>query len=139
MRVVPFRAEHLRAIAQQGTDSDWFAPEQLARLEGLRSYTGLVGDEVVGCAGVVEQWPGRFVAWAYFSPRAKRYWKSIHKAVKAFLFSLPARRIEMDVRYGFKDGLRWAVRLGFLVEAPRRVAYFADGSDAVTLALVKEG
>lgn len=139
MKIVRFKAEHLASIQRTGTGAEWLSPGDVKRLEGTRAFTGLVGDKVVGCGGAVELWPGRFAVWAYFATDARRYWKSVHKAVRAFLFSLPARRIEADVAFGFEAGLRWAKRLGFVVECPRRAGYFADGGDAVSLALVKGG
>lgn len=137
MRLVPFKAEHLAAIRREGSESDWVTVGQAKHLEGVGAFTGLADGEVVFCAGVVELWKGRFLAWSYIGERAPRYWKSIHKTVKVFLQELPARRVELHVRAGFYGGRRWAERLGFEVECERLRAFFPDGSDAVAYVMVK--
>ncbi len=132
MNIVLFRAEHAKQLTGEDISPD------LDRLEGRKSYTVMVDGRPVFCGGVVEHWPGRCVVWALVGAQTHRHWKSVHTAVRNFLKALDARRIEADVRFDFPAGHRWAERLGFKVDAPRKRSFFPDGSDAVGYALVKE-
>ncbi|MES2348490.1 MAG: hypothetical protein V4641_13085 [Pseudomonadota bacterium] len=139
MNIVAFCKEHLSMMGTQNGQSGILSAQDDERARGLEqalSFTGMVGDTVLVCAGVLEMWPGRYVAWAYVAPQAKRYWKSVHKAVKKFLVDLNARRVEMHVDCDFKAAHDWALRLGFKMECERMEKFLPDGRDAALYARV---
>jgi hypothetical protein len=140
MIVVPFRAEHLARLGEQ-EEQAWalplLTPERAKSLESTKAFTGMVDDEVLICAGVIRVWEGRYLAWAYPGPRARRRWKSIHRRVKEFLRDLDARRIEANVDCDFAAARRWAEALGFKVEVERMRRFLPNGADATLYAIVK--
>ena len=139
MIIVPFKATHIETMKRSDSLGMRYLELPDARcLEGKLSFTGMVGDVAVMCAGALEVWPGRYIAWAYVSPDACHYWKSLHKAVKRFLSDLNAQRIEAEVDSDFEAGRRWIERLGFRCEAPRMARFFPDGRDASLYAITKD-
>lgn len=118
MEFVPFELEHLEQIG--------LAPQLLAlsssamRVPEL-SYSGRVGELIVGAAGIVPQWTGRAIAWAAFSPFKRREWPVVTRKVESVLAIAHARgyrRIEAYVAGGFPAAHRWIRRLGFELETP---------------------
>lgn len=133
----PFLPEHLARIDLPPDVAAALAPAgpaDLARLvvPGL-SWTGFVGDNPVGAAGVYELWSGRAMAWALFGRIPRRAWPSITVFVNEVLAHAHVAgyaRIEASVAADFKAGLRWAERLGFALETPAPARKFGpDGSD----------
>jgi hypothetical protein len=95
------------------------------------AWTGLVAGEVVGCAGILPQWPGRAYAWALLGGIAPAEWVRVTALVRrtcARAHQLGHRRIETGVRSGFLHGLRWAEACGFEMEGLMR-SWGPDGSD----------
>lgn len=136
MKVVPFRAEHLGGI--EGAEQ-LLGAEQARALERCSSWTALAGEEVLGCAGVVKIWSGRYVAWSYLSPqRSGRYMRQITRAVRAFIEELDARRIELSVVADFEAGHRWAKMLGFTLETPAMPGFGPNGETHAMYVKVKE-
>lgn len=141
MNIVPFKAEHLMAVELQDSQSylsNWVSPEQAAALESTAwAYTGMLDDNIAGCAGVLPMWQGRGVAWAYISRFAERnHFISVHKSVSRFLEACYLQRIEMTVDCDFPQGHRWAEMLGFTKEAECMKAYRPDGGDCSLYARV---
>jgi hypothetical protein len=139
-RVVPFRAEHLLRIEVQKEQS-WalaeFTPELAQQLEETLAFTAMAGETVLNCAGLIKEWEGRYTAWAYISPQAKHYWKSIHRGVKEFLRTVDVRRIEANVDCDFLAAQRWAEKLGFVLEGRMR-KFLPNGADAFSYVLVRQ-
>jgi RimJ/RimL family protein N-acetyltransferase len=127
MTVVPFLGEHMAQVGQALA----LTPGQIAALErGELSWTALddAGD-VIGCAGVVKVWQGRYAAWAALSPeRSGSHMRALTKAACAFFETLGAGRVELSVREGFEPGHRWADMLGFTLETAAMPRYGADGA-----------
>lgn len=140
MDVVPFRREHLREMViqqrHQGMEK-YLTPEMYDLMEGTHSFTGVVGDEVLACAGVFEMVSGRALAWAYLSDNVGRRMLHVTRAVSRYLELSPYRRIEMDVDCDFEAAHRWAKLLGFELEAERRRFYTPDGRDCALYARIK--
>tara|TARA_R110000803_G_scaffold14586_3_gene40481 strand:+ start:6595 stop:7023 length:429 start_codon:yes stop_codon:yes gene_type:complete len=141
MNVIPFKAEHLFGVDLQDSQaylSNWVSHEQAAALEGTAwAYTGVIGNSIAGCAGVLPMWQGRGVAWAYISKiAARQHFISVHKSVSRFLEACYIQRIEMTVDCDFEQGHRWAEMLGFTMEAERMRAYRPDGGDCALYARV---
>jgi hypothetical protein len=131
MDVRKFHVEHLQRMRLQPAQQH-LAPrlndETLEFLAGLEAYTVMVEDEPIACAGLMEIWPGRAMAWSYLSATAGAHMLGVTRAVRAFLDLKAPRRTELYVDAGFEAGRRWAELLGFRCETPEPMAYFeADG------------
>lgn len=143
MKIVPFKAEHLRQLRIQNAQlkcMTWMPADQADTIESLsaiEAYTAMDGDRVIGCAGVLELWKGRAAAWAFLADGMGRQFVTLHRAVKRFLDVADYGRIEAEVALDFEEGHRWAHMLGFELENPRMRKYFPDGSDAALYVKVK--
>ena len=141
MIVVPFQPAHFSALQAQPSQA-WmmgvFTPAQVAALALCPSFTGLHEGEVVGCAGTIPFWSGRVMAWAMLSARAGGHMVAVHRAVKRFLETCDARRIEATVDIDFEPGHRWMGALGFTLEAPRMDGYRPDGRACSIYAKVRQ-
>ena len=141
MEVVKLEAIHvewlLKQKSTQGFGTFW-TEAHTKRLEKDRyAYTGIEGDRILFCAGVVEYWPERGEAWAIFGQNQRKDFLKIHNAVKRFLNICPLKRIEATVDFDFEAGHRWVELLGFKLEAERMRSYRMDGGDASLYARVQ--
>lgn len=124
MKIVPFEPAHLRAVLPQaarnsvGSVFEAIDAAQLAVPE--MSFSALDGDQVLGCAGIVQLWPGVGQAWAVLSERAlaqpvtltRTAWRELDRAARRSGFA----RIQATVADGHGAGARWLAFLGFEVE-----------------------
>lgn len=136
--VVPFKFEHIVALGE-ASGQMLMPPTEAVLLERHPSFSGLTPDgQVVGCAGVVKIWKGRWQAWAHVSkPLAKQYLYEIIKETRKFLSNLGPGRVEAAVLYGNQDHIRFAKTCGFnRVEAEHMAKYLPDGSAATLVARV---
>lgn len=133
MEIVPFKAEHIFALrlqAQQAHHHGVLNHEYAHALEACGgSYTAIVNGRPVACAGIVEQWAHRGLAWALIGEDAGRHFVAITKAVRRMLDIAHFHRIEMQVNCEFPQAIRWAQMLGFEVESKMRL-FTPDGRDA---------
>ena len=140
MRVVKFRPDHMARLrlqpSQEGFSQYLTDLEYGKALDNDWSFTAMDGDLIIGCAGVVEVWEGRAVAWSLLSADSGRHFFGIHRAVDGFLKAAPWRRIEATVDVGFDAGGRWIRMLGFEHEGRLR-GYTPDGRDQELFARVK--
>lgn len=133
MTIVPFEPWHLLQIDVQ--------PAQRINDETLRDennakelaaagpcFTALLAGAPVAIGGIVGRGPGRAVGWAVISPRALTQFRSIHRAVKAFIDLHNFRRLEIMVDPRHAGAVRWAQHLGFEREGTCR-SYAPDGRD----------
>ncbi|MGH8743487.1 MAG: hypothetical protein ACREUY_04335 [Burkholderiales bacterium] len=128
--IVPFEPWHLEWLTAT-TEQAWLArtPAYGASLKAAGPcFSAFAGMRVIACAGVTPCWAGRAKAWSMVSDDLGRYVMGVHRAVKRFLDSYPARRIECDVDPRSDVAVRWAVRLGFEYEGTQR-AYTPSGDD----------
>ena len=132
MQITRLRKEHLETLVLQ--DAQAYLGDDIVQagyaemlLSGM-AFTGMVDGEVIGCAGCIEQWDNRAVAWALISKDAGRHMVSAHRAVDGFLKQAPWRRIETTVDSSFSAGHRWMRMLGFSHEG-RMIAYGPAGQD----------
>lgn len=140
MKIVPYKAEHMRALKLQSAQLacvGWAPADHAEMLEQFTAYTALDGDEVLICAGVIEMWKGRGAAWAFIAENLGARMVAVHRAVRNYFDLLDFRRIEAEVLLDFPQGHRWVRMLGFELECPRMRSYFPDGSDAALYAKVK--
>lgn len=82
------------------------------------SWTGWVGEHVVGCAGFVPIWQGRAYVWALLTKRAGPHMTQITHFVRARIAEQPTRRIEATTLHSFEAGHRWLKALRFRRETP---------------------
>jgi hypothetical protein len=133
MRIVPYRAEHLAALVLQPAQA-WLVPivteEYRAALERAGpAFTALAAGRVLGCAGIVEHWPGRGVAWAMLAADIGPRFVAVHRAARHYLEHAAPRRLEIVVARDFAAGRRWALLLGFERETPDGMrGYGPDGA-----------
>lgn len=141
MNIVPFAPEHLRALVLQDAQA-WMGPmlqhdygESLRR--GGPCFTAMDGDEIIACAGVIQIWENRELAWALISARSGPYFTRIYRAIKRFLDMHNVRRIEATVDSNFAAGHRLMKMLNFEREGTMR-AYLMDGRDCDLYARVRQ-
>lgn len=101
-------------------------------------YAGLVGTEVIVCAGITTYWAGRGEAWAFLDKElSSKYMRRIHKIIKDYLRTTTFTRIEAVVYPDFEPGHRWAEMLGFTMDAELLEKYTPQGRDVTLYSLVK--
>jgi len=143
MNIVAFKAIHLQWLelqqAQAYLSADFAQPEQARLIEQAgNSFTAMVGGKVIACAGTVEIWTGRAVAWALISKDAGRNMVGLHKAVAGYFSAAKYKRIEAWVDEGFEPGMRWLKLLGFTLETPLPMRGFRpDGGSCFLFSKVK--
>ncbi len=102
----------------------------------FEAFTGLDGDEVLGCAGLIPQGNHRALLWALVGNVGPRRFVAVHKAVLHFLSMCSHARLETWVDDGFEQGIRWAGMLGFVPEGLMK-KHRPDGGDAWLYARVQ--
>lgn len=140
MDIRPFHMEHLKALKLQPSQAQLaprLGPDVLEFLGGLDAYTAFAPDgEPLACAGLMELWPGRAMAWSFISGNAGRHMLGVTRAVRQFLDLKAPRRTELYVDAGFEAGYRWAGLLGFEREGYLK-SFDADGRDQVLFARIR--
>lgn len=140
MRVVDYKPEHLLMVTPQASQQrmrDAITPEH-ARLLAEHPAQSLVdGPYVLMCGGLVDYWNGRALAWSVLDALAAQHMLAATRAALAFFDTYAPKRVEMAVDVDYAAGHRWAMMLGFELEAPRMRAYHVDGSDASLYARVR--
>jgi hypothetical protein len=140
MIVAPFQYEDMHLLTLQPAQSylsGWVSEIEGRALEEHPSYTGWHEGVPIVSAGIIPQWQGRAIAWAFLAEVPKPVMIAVHRAVRDFLDGCYIQRIETSVRCDFPEGHRWATMLGFKMEAECMRAYGADGSDAALYARVR--
>lgn len=123
IRFTPFHPKHLRFLRVQNAQTGEalaVSPEAVDGLRDTLAFSGFVHERCVGCAGLIDVWPGRAQAWALLSSECRPHLLPITRYVLRVLAAHPARRIEATVTADFIPGCRWLERLGFVQEAELR-------------------
>ena len=129
MRSVPFCKWHLNWL-------DGVEPGPLLATAADEMARGvartIVNDDgaPVMCGGILQQWPGRHMAWALFDAHADKHVFGIVRIAREF-FDEVQGRIEFTVRCDFDAGHRFAKALYFEVETPLLRCYGPEGEDHV--------
>lgn len=142
MIITPFKPEHLAQIdlqAEQTLAKEHLQNEDYAKsLAGQESWTLLIGDRVVACAGFINVWSNRYQAWAVISATiGAAGMLTLSKAVLRGL-ALKTGRVEAYVAEEFTAGHRWAELMGFKLETPEPMrGWFPEGGGAFLYARIK--
>ena len=116
--------------SNQATDAQLLA-------DASDAYTLLHDGRVIACAGVMELWQGRGMAWALLADNIGQAMIAVHRIVYRFLWKeCTIRRVEAYVDQGFAAGHRWVHDLGFQREGMMR-AFAQHGGDMVMWARVR--
>lgn len=133
MQIIPFQPDHLARLEVQPDQAEAVgAMSQQGYGQFLAdagpAFTGVDGDRIVICAGLVPLWPGRSSLWALLSVHAAKFMLAIHRATLRFLATRTDRRIEATCATGFKEAHRWLEMLGFTREGTLR-GFTPEGFD----------
>lgn len=135
MLIVPFKQEHLDALALQESQA-WVRsmfPSKEYRVAIQKAgpcFTGIHDGKVLCCAGLAHVWEGRAQAWALMSCFAGMNFIGIFRGIKRFLDMQHYRRLEAVVDVGFEPGHRLMKMLGFKAEGVLS-AYLPNGADCM--------
>ena len=144
MKIIPFMPEHLQQMdiqdAQTLFEAEMNSGEYAASLSAHGGWTGMRGDEVVACAGLIPIWKGRFGAWSVISRSiGPDGMLSLTRAIRRGLAMQPGR-VEIIVAEGFEEGHRWARMHGFTLDTPVVMqGFFPDGSGAFQYSRISHG
>jgi hypothetical protein len=131
VNLVPFKFEHIVQLGDAAGQM-LMPPTEAVLLEREKSLTALTPDgRVIGCAGVVKIWKGRWMAWAHLSSElGALYLTDVVRAVRKFLDDLGPGRVEASVLYGEERFAKFAKACGFTkLETPEPMEkYFPDGA-----------
>lgn len=142
LRFVPFDPEHFRYLALQGAQFDqagFTASPAYAEMLRTRGFalTALYETadpaeaRVAGCAGVLHQWRGRALAWAFIGSTRPSEWTAIARRMASGLAAAERGgvwRIEAHADAGFRPAQRLLEVLGFEREGLER-AFSPTGRD----------
>lgn len=128
MNIIPFEPAHVGMMRIQPGQCPDVDPSTMAADFGT-AWTAMVEGRPIGCAGLLQMWPGRAYAWALLAEDAGPHMLALTRAIRFRLAESGFRRIEMAVDAEFLPGVRWAVMLGFELEARAR-KYMPNGRDA---------
>lgn len=141
MEIVPFEAKHLWDLELQDAQEHFyskFSPGYGTALETAGGgYTALVGGRPIACAGIVEQWQGRGLAWALLAQDSGPHFVGIVRGMRRALGLADYRRIEAQVDAEFVEGIRLAEMLGFTVES-KMAAFTPEGRDAFMFVRIRK-
>lgn len=133
--LVPFKAEHLTAMVNR--DSSQREPWALAmeKQQSGPAMTGMLGDMVLGCAGLILPWPGVGLAWMVLSEEIGPHGLWMTKMVRHFLDDMircqSLHRLEAVVLSENERNQQWIERLGFTRENGCARAYTQDRRDVI--------
>lgn len=143
MEVRRFLPTDLMLIAlqprQRSVQAEAVTPEYAAALAAHGPcFTAYDGERIVGCIGLVEQWPGCARAYAFLSQDAGPYMVGLTWRIRDWLRANPIRRIEATVESTFDAGHRWVKRLGFKYEG-HMTAYWNERDADLYARILMEG
>lgn len=133
VQFIPFQARHLLELDIQPAQYEWAArvlrPGYADNLESAGpAWTGVLDGKVVGCAGIMPQWEGYAIVWAYFGMLPPRHWPRVVRFIRKTLDAAGTRRLEANVVVGHGAACRLVNLLGFEIEGARK-AFSPDGND----------
>lgn len=140
-RIIPFRAEHLVAFQNRDTPVREELMLAIQKERGGPAYTGVAGEVILGCAGVIILWSGVGAAWMVLSDTAALYriWltRTVRRAMADVMRAYGLHRLEALVIADSERNQKWIEALGFRPEGGTAHAYTQDRQDAVRYELVR--
>jgi len=131
LTLVSFQRAHLGAFRPQGAQLC-----EAAFADGAvfgDAWTAMVGDQVLGCGGLIPHGRERAYAWALLADDAGARMLALTRAVRGHLAGASFARIEMAVDVSFAAGARWAELLGFERETLRPLRHYLPGGRSAWL------
>lgn len=141
----PFEPEHammlpVRDIEKGMKNNEDFAKWAEENNTPGTSYSGFVGDTLLGCGGIKILWHGVGEAWVIFSPDVINHKIAVYRIVTEYLEKLiqdnNLYRVQAHVGCNFGAAINFVKNLGFEVEGKMR-KFYPDGTDAFICALVR--
>lgn len=133
--LVPYKAEHAMAFIDRDgwTELNW---RSAFDKEKYPAYTGMYGEEILGCAGIMMPWPGMGIAWLTMSPTAAlkfKIWmtKSCKRVIDDVVRAYHLYRLEAVVFEDKETNKRWIEYLGFSQEQNGRAANYLPDKRSV--------
>ena len=140
--LIPFKAEHLREVVNRDTTEQ--EPPELAHIKENSgpALTGVEGEIILGCAGIILPWPGVGLAWMVLGEHVEKHGLWMTRMVRRFLddsirnfhlHRLEAMTLTTNVR-----NQRWIETLGFTRENGCAKQYTPGRQDMIRYERVKE-
>lgn len=140
LKIVPFEPEHLAIVNPRSFEEkellligDPVAEAREFSRRGL-GFTGFINDQILGCAGAVQLWPGVAEAWVVSTALVPNFKLAFHRAVKAYfeivIETLKLKRVQAAVHCDHEVSHKWVKRLGFIPEGIMP-CFGPDGADYV--------
>lgn len=133
--LVPFRADHLLTVTNRDTARQESLKMMIEKEQNGPAFTGVLGETILGCAGIVIPWSGVGFAWMVLSENigAHSFWMT--RMVKRFLHDMvrcySLHRLEAIVLAENERNQRWIERLGFSRENGAARHYTSDRKDII--------
>lgn len=146
LHIIAFEPEHLGQMLPRKFEAAEMAyvgdPELYTRayLQRGPAWTGIVRDQIMGCAGVCLLWRGVGEAWMVTTELVARCPLAFHRAIAGRLdevmMSMNLWRLQAAIHAEHEVSRRWVQRLGFEEEGIMQ-RYGPDGKDYVRFARVR--
>lgn len=139
MQFVRMTAEHAMSLVDLEQIHSGFELDEATALdlEDIGGTTAIINGKVVGVAGILPQWRGVGLAWAWLGRGWRAEARIITDHIRFVLDSADFHRIEAAVRVDYGRGHRWMKALGFSLETPLARKWGPDGMDYSLYARVK--
>lgn len=122
--LIPFRAEHLLAIASRNPFDDRLIDSAYQKETKGPAFTAIYEEKVLACAGMTIEWPGVGHAWTVFGHDFTRHALWITRTVKAALRDVirgcNLHRVEAQVLETQHRERKWLELFGFEIESIAR-------------------
>jgi len=140
--LIPFKAEHLSLVVNRDTtEQEPWALAQIKQDSGP-ALTGLYGEIILGCAGLILPWPGMGVAWMVLSEQIGGHGLWMTRMVRRFLDdasrNFHLHRVEALALADNTRNQHWIERLGFTRENGKARQYTPGRQDMIRYERVKE-
>lgn len=133
-RLVEFFPDDIKLFKNYGGQEELVSAMSMDDLAILKekgaAYSFFWGDEILGCAGLLQQTKYRALAWAVFQKTHPRTFIKVHSASLWIANSHGYKKLEAYVRPEFKAAMRWIKLLGFSCEQDNITYFFPDGGSA---------
>ncbi len=139
--ITPLQPDHLLSVLKDPLNEDqgeWPTNKIVYMCKQPYSFTGLVGNDVVICGGLVEYWTNRAHLWTLFSKNYLKHPVACFRGMKSFLECQPFNRVEMDTPTDLDIAHRRAKLLGFQLECRIARHYNEIGEDRSLYSWVRD-